>query len=78
MTPRLAVEIAMRAERKARDFFSQLQADLRDAGASTLVQELAHDAAAHIASLEDMLERLPQPFDRCPGMLGDPTEEQQM
>lgn len=77
MTPRLALEIALRAERQAKAFFERVQAESRNAGVRELAAEFASDEEAHIASISAAIARLPAPFAPDEDLPGDPTIEQQ-
>ena len=78
MTPRLALEIALRAEERAKAFFEQVRAESRNAGIRKLAAEFALDEESHIAWVKDALARLPQPLQPSEERPGDPTIEQQM
>lgn len=78
MTPRLALEIALRAEERAKAFFEQIRAEARDAGIRNLATEFALDEESHIVWVKDALARLPQPFQPSEDLPGDPTIEQRM
>jgi len=78
MTPRLALEIALRAEEQARAFFEHIRYESLDAGIRELATEFTLDEASHIAWVKDALARLPQPFQPNEDLPGDPTIEQRM
>lgn len=78
MTPRLALEIALRAEELAKAFFERVRAESRDAGIRELAAEFALDEEAHVAWVKDALARLPQPLQPSEEQPGDPTIEQRM
>lgn len=70
MTPREALEIAVRAEERAKAFFEQVLAASNDAGVRELAIELGRDEDSQIARLQDALARVPKPFrpsEDCPG-----------
>jgi rubrerythrin len=76
LTPRHALEIAMRAEERARAFFGKMFALSRDAGVRELAIRFGCDEDAHIAWLREALALVPEPFrasDDCPG---DPATPQ--
>jgi rubrerythrin len=76
MTPRLALEIALRAEQQAKAFFEQVRAESRNMGIRELAAEFARDEESHVAWVKDALARLPQPFQPSEQQPGDPTIEQ--
>ena len=70
LTPRQALEIAVRAEQRAKAFFEQVLAASDDADVRELAIGLGRDEDAHIAWLQDALARVPEPFrpsEECPG-----------
>lgn len=78
MTPRQSLEIALRAEQRARAFFEQVLAASKDAGDRELAIEFRRDEDLYIAWLQDTLARVPEPFrpsDDCPG---DPAMPQDL
>lgn len=77
MTPRLALEIALRAEERAKAFFEQVRAESRNAGIRALAAEFALDEESHVAWVKNALAHLPQPFRPSEEQPGDPTIEQQ-
>ncbi|MBI4289848.1 MAG: ferritin family protein [Betaproteobacteria bacterium] len=78
MTPRLALEIALRAEKQSKAFFERVRAESRNAGVRALAAEFARDEESHIAWVADALAQLPKPFRWDEEFLGDPTSEQQL
>jgi rubrerythrin len=73
LTPRLALEIAVRAEQRAKVFFGRVLAESDNAADRELAMEFGRDEESHIAWLQDALVRVPKPFqpsEECPG---DPT-----
>jgi rubrerythrin len=78
MTPRLALEIALRAEKEAKAFFERVAAESRNAGVRKLATEFAHDEQSHIDWVSDALARLPRPIRPDEDPPGDPTIEQQV
>lgn len=76
MTPRQALEIAVRAEERARAFFAQVLAASSDAGVRELAIELGRDEESHIAWLQDALARMPEPFRPSEDCPGDPATPQ--
>ena len=73
LTPRQALEIAVRAEERARAVFEQLFTVSNDAGVRELAIGLARDEEAHIAWLRDALARVPEPFRPSDDCAGDPA-----
>lgn len=78
MTPRMALEMALRAEERAKAFFEQVGAESRNAGIRQLAAEFALDEESHVAWVKDALARLPQPFQPREEQPGDPTIEQRV
>jgi rubrerythrin len=77
MTPRLALEIALRAELRAKAFFEQVRTESPNEGVQELAAEFALDEESHVAWVMDALEHLPPPFQPSEEQPGDPTIEQQ-
>jgi hypothetical protein len=70
MAPRQALEIAVRAEERAKAFVKQMSAAFNDAGVRELAIALGRDDDTHIAWLRDALALVPEPFrpgEDCPG-----------
>jgi rubrerythrin len=59
MTPRLALELALQAEQRAKVFFERIGAESRNASVRELAGELARDEDTHIAWVEQALASLP-------------------
>lgn len=78
MTPRLALEIALGAEERAKAFFEQIRAETRNADIRALAAEFALDEASHIAWVKDALAHLARPFQPSEEQPGDPTIEQRI
>jgi len=78
LTPRLALEIALRAEERAKAFFEKVLAEARDAGIRKVALEMARDEQAHITWVNDALARVPQPYRPSEELPGDPTIPQQL
>lgn len=78
MTPRLALEIALRAENKGKAFFERAHGESRNASVRELAAEFVRDEQSHIEWVTDALAQLPRPFRPDEELLGDPTMEQQM
>ncbi len=76
LTPRQALEIAVRAEERAKAFFEQVRAASNDAGVRELAIELGRDEESHIAWLQDALARVPEPFRPSEDCPGDPATPQ--
>ncbi len=76
LTPRQVLEIAVRAEERAKAFFDRVRAASNDAGVRELAIELGRDEDSHITWLQDTLANMPEPFragEDCPG---DPATPQ--
>jgi rubrerythrin len=78
LTPRLALEIALRAEERAKAFFEKVLAEARDAGIREVARDMARDEQAHIAWVNEALARVPQPYRPSEQQPGDPTIPQQL
>ncbi len=76
LTPRQALEIAVRAEERAKAFFGEMLAASNDAGVRELAVELRRDEESHVAWLQDSLLRVPEPFLPCDDHPGDPMTPQ--
>lgn len=77
MTPRMALEIALAAEERAKAFFEKVLAESRNAGIRQLAAEFAAEEESHVAWVKDALARLPQPYQPSEDRPGDPAIEQQ-
>jgi rubrerythrin len=78
MTPRLALEIALRAEKQSKAFFERVRAESRHAGVRALAAEFARDEESHVEWVSNALAQLPKPFPSDEELVGDPTIEQQL
>jgi rubrerythrin len=78
LTPRMALEIALRAEERARAFFENVIDDSGDAGIREAAREMARDKQAHIAWVNDVLARVPKPYQPSEEQPGDPTIPRQL
>ena len=78
LTPRMALEIALRAEERAKAFFDQVLADSSDTGIRELALDMARDEKAHVAWVTEALARVPAPYQPSDDMPGDPTIAQQL
>jgi len=78
LTPRMALEIALRAEECAKAFFDRVLSESDDAGILEVALEMAHNEELHIAWVNEALTRVPHPYRASEGMLGDPTIPQQL
>ena len=78
LTPRLALEIALHAEERAKAFFDQVTEETSDAGVRTLALELARDEQAHIAWVNEALARVPKRYQPTEAQPGDPTIPEQL
>jgi len=74
LTPRMALEIALRAEERAKAFFDMVVAESSDAAIRAVALDMARNEESHIAWVNEALERIPQrPSD---DEYGDPTMPQ--
>jgi rubrerythrin len=78
MTPRVALEIALRAEQRAKAFFENVVAEASDAGIRELALDMARDEEAHIAWVIEALARVPPPYSPSEEQPGDPTIAQEL
>ncbi|MGK2924769.1 MAG: ferritin-like domain-containing protein [Lysobacterales bacterium] len=61
-----ALEIAMRNERRAHDFYADISRDSPDAGVRALAAEFAEEEQEHLALLEIWLAKVPESADEAP------------
>jgi rubrerythrin len=61
MTPRMALKIALGAERRAEAFFERVYRSAEDPALHALAQEMAMEEKEHVAAVERLLERTPDP-----------------
>lgn len=59
MTPHQALEIALEAERRAKNFFAEVKETAADPALRALAQEMAAEEEGHIAMVQLALERTP-------------------
>lgn len=78
LTPRLALEIALHAEERAKAFFEKVFAEASDAGMREFALDMARDGEAHIAWVNEALARVPAPYRPSEEQPGDPTIPQQL
>ena len=78
LTPRLALEIALRAEQRAKVFFDKVMNESSDAGIRAVARDMARDEQGHIAWVNEALERVPKPYQPTEELPGDPTIPQQL
>jgi rubrerythrin len=78
LTPRLALEIALRAEERAKAFFDEVVAESSDAVIRAVALDMARDEQAHIAWVKEALARVPKPYQASEEQPGDPTIPQQL
>ena len=62
MTPRNALSIALGAEKRAQAFFEHVLMTAADPALRGLAREMAMDEAEHVAMIERLLERTPEPL----------------
>ena len=78
LTPRLALDIARRAEEHAKAFFEQVFANTGDAGIRALALDMARDEQVRIARVNEALAQVPLPYRPSEEQPGDPTLGQQL
>lgn len=78
LTPRMALEIALRAEERAKAFFDGVLVESNDAGIRELALTMARDEEAHVAWVREALGQVPQPYVPSEDFPGDPTIPQQV
>jgi rubrerythrin len=78
LTPRLALEIALRAEERAKAFFDQVIDETDDAGIRAVALDMAREEQAHIVWVNEALARVPMPYQPSEAQPGDPTIPQQL
>jgi len=62
MTPRQALAIALLAEQCAQAFFERVLRSAKDPALRAIAREMAAEEAHHIAMVEELLARTPQPL----------------
>ena len=75
MTPRMALEIALDAEKRAQAFFEQTYRTAKDPALHALAQEMAMEEKEHVAEVERLLERTPDPNVDWAAVLKDKVED---
>ena len=78
LTPRLALEIALRAEERAQAFFDRVLEEASDAGIREVARDMARDKQSHIDRVREELARVPTPYRPSEEQPGDPTIPQQL
>ena len=78
MTPRLALETAIRAADGAREFFERVRRDSSSTRIRALAAELTRGQQAEVDSLRDALSRVPRAMRADGEATGDPTIEPQL
>jgi len=78
MTPRMTLEIALRAEERAKAFFERVRDESLSMRVRALAAEFARHEQSHIDWVADALAQLPRPFPTDEDQPGDPTIEQQL
>lgn len=61
LTPHQALAVALEAEKRAQAFFEQVMLRAQDPGLRALAREMAAEEQDHIAMVERLLARTPQP-----------------
>ncbi len=77
-TPRLALEIALRAEERAKAFFDKVIDESSDAGIREVARDMARDEQSHIDWVNEALARVPKPYQPTEERPGDPTIPQHL
>jgi len=72
MSQRDALQIALQAEKRARAFFEQVVRSAGDPALRALAREMAAEEAEHVALIERMLDRTPDPNIDWSAVLGGP------
>lgn len=75
MTPRMALKIALDAEKRAEAFFEQTYRTAEDPALHALAQEMAMEEKEHVAAVERLLERTPDPNVDWAAALEDKVED---
>jgi rubrerythrin len=78
MTPRLALEIALRAEERAKGFFERVRGESPDPAVRDLAAEFARDEDDHIAWVRDALQGVPLPYRPTEDQPRDPAIAQEL
>lgn len=78
LTPRMALEIALRSEERAKAFFDKVIDESGDTGVRKVALDLARDEQAQIAWVNEALARVPKPYQPTEEQPGDPTIPQQL
>jgi rubrerythrin len=78
LTPRLALEIALRAEQRAKAFFDTVIDEASDAGIRETALGMAREEEAQITWVNEALARVPKPYQATEEQPGDPTIPQQL
>lgn len=74
MTPRHALEVALRAEKKAHEFFTKALLVVSDPAVQALFAELCEDEIEHAGLVEQQLSRLPpDPLMKTEDVEDDPV-----
>ena len=78
LTSRLALEIALRAEERAKAFFEKVIDESSDASVREVALDMARDEQTHIAWVNEALARMPKPYHATEEQPADPTLPQQL
>jgi rubrerythrin len=78
MTPHLALEMALRAEERAKAFFLMVRAEARDPAVRELAEDFARDEEEHISWVRAALDALAVPYRATEEHPGDPAIAQEM
>jgi rubrerythrin len=71
MSQRDALKIALHAEKRARAFFEHVVRSADDPALRALAREMAAEEAEHVALIERLLERTPNPDIDWSAVLGE-------
>jgi rubrerythrin len=77
MTPRVALDVALVAEQRAKAFFQSVSTASRDRAICALAREFAAEEQIHIDTIQFALDGLPVRFDPAGQQWGEPAVPQQ-
>jgi rubrerythrin len=73
MTPFHILQIALKGEQRALEFFAAVAEETTDDGVRALATEMADEERAHVRMVEEMLETMPEPPEDWDEDLSPPT-----
>lgn len=73
LTPRVALQIALSAEERAKAFYESVLAEASDGGVRKIAFDMARDEAEQISRMNEALARVPLPYQPSEEQPGDPT-----